>query len=138
MQQLLTGPSASARPIISTVEILLGIDARSIALPEGAVGISSFSRGMLRIVIRIAINASFVIIAIVCPAFDTIMAFMGSTLCFTICVILPLLFYLKIFGDEVGRREKVLDWLLVAVSSVLALVGTAFALVPKESLGIDR
>jgi vesicular inhibitory amino acid transporter len=78
-----------------------------------------------------------VIISIVFPAFDSIMAFMGSTLCFTICVILPLMFYLKIFGKEVSLRERLLDYFLIAVCSVLAIVGTVFAFLPKRMIGAD-
>lgn len=79
----------------------------------------------------------FVIIAIIFPAFDSIMAFMGSTLCFTICVILPLLFYLKIFGKEVSARERVLAWFLIVVCSILAVVGTIFAFLPKGMIGAE-
>jgi vesicular inhibitory amino acid transporter len=63
------------------------------------------------------------------------MSFMGSALCFSICVVLPLLFYLKIFGDEVSPRERALDWFLIIMGTVLAVVGTAFTFVPKERLG---
>ena len=79
----------------------------------------------------------FVIISIIFPAFDSIMAFMGSTLCFTICVILPLLFYLKIFGKEVSWKEKCLDWFLIVVSSILASVGTVWAFLPKSWVGAE-
>jgi solute carrier family 32 (vesicular inhibitory amino acid transporter) len=78
-----------------------------------------------------------VLIAIVFPAFDSIMAFMGSSLCFTICVILPLLFYLRIFGDKVSLRERLFDYFLIAACSVLALVGTVWAFLPKRWVGAD-
>jgi vesicular inhibitory amino acid transporter len=60
------------------------------------------------------------------------MAFMGSSLCFTICVILPVLFYLKIFGSEVPRWEKLMNYVLVGISTVLAIVGTVWAFLPLE------
>jgi len=75
-----------------------------------------------------------VFIAIVFPSFDRIMALMGSCLCFTICIILPIAFYLKIFGKEVSVRERIVDWLLLALSTAMALVGTVWAFLPKESL----
>lgn len=65
------------------------------------------------------------------------MAFMGSTLCFTICVILPLMFYLKLFGKEISFRERVLCYFLIAVSSVLATVGTVWAFLPKSLIGAE-
>ena len=76
-----------------------------------------------------------VVIAIVLPNFDSIMAFMGSTLCFSICVILPLAFYLKIFGEDIALKERILDWILVVVCSIMALVGTIWAFLPKEMIG---
>jgi vesicular inhibitory amino acid transporter len=74
--------------------------------------------------------------AILCPSFDRIMALMGSALCFTICIILPLAFYLKIFGQEISRKERVLDWLLLVVSSALAIVGTGWALLPEDMISV--
>lgn len=73
-----------------------------------------------------------VLIAIVFPSFDRIMALMGSALCFTICIILPLAFYLKIFGKEISPKERTLDWLLLVTFSILAIVGTIWALLPQE------
>ena len=79
-------------------------------------------------------NASFVVIAIQIPSFDHIMAFLGSALCFTICAVLPLMFYLKIFGDEVPLWERRMNRILIVVCSILAAAGTVAAFVPKEML----
>lgn len=67
---------------------------------------------------------------------DTIIAFLGSCLCFSICIILPLAFYLKIFQNNISRRERILDWVLIIVSSILAVIGTVFAFIPREKLGV--
>ena len=131
----LTKVPLNARPIVSTLEILCGLDPQSISDAEPLTGLSPTARGILKIVIRVLVIVVFVIIAIVFPAFDSIMAFMGSTLCFTICVILPLMFYLKIFGKEVSLRERILDYFLIVVCSILALVGTIFAFLPKSIIG---
>lgn len=96
---------------------------------------SGFSSSLVKILIRVLISVVLVIMAIVFPGFDRIMAFLGSALCFTICVILPLMFYLKIFGSEISTRERILDYVLVVISTILAIVGTAFAFIPKEKLG---
>lgn len=83
-------------------------------------------------IIRIFVVLVIVLMAIAFPSFDRIMALMGSALCFTICIILPLAFYLKIFGKEISPRERTLDWLLLVTSSILAVVGTIWALLPQE------
>jgi vesicular inhibitory amino acid transporter len=132
----LTKVPLNARPIVSTIEGLLGLTPQSVSDPPHP-GLSDYRRWALRISTRVLMVVLFVIIAIVFPEFDSIMAFMGSTLCFTICVILPLMFYLKIFGKEVSMRERMLDYFLIAVCSVLAFVGTVFAFLPKSLIGAE-
>ena len=73
-------------------------------------------------------------LAIVCPSFDRIMALMGSAFCFTICVVLPLAFYLKLFGKEISMREKIFDWFLMILCATMAVVGTAWAFVPRDMI----
>jgi vesicular inhibitory amino acid transporter len=133
----LTKVPLNARPIVSTLEVLCGLDAHAIASSEPLTGLSSYTRGILKVAIRVLVIVIFVIIAIIFPAFDSIMAFMGSALCFTICVILPLLFYLKIFGKEISLKERVLDYLLIVICSILATVGTVWAFLPKTMIGAE-
>lgn len=133
----LTKVPLNARPIISTIELFAGLNPGTISDAEPHTGLSAYTRGILKVMIRVVVVIIFVIISIVFPAFDSIMAFMGSTLCFTICVILPLMFYLKIFGKEVPMKERVFCWFLVAVSSVLATIGTIWAFLPKSMIGAE-
>lgn len=125
----------NARPIISTVEVLLGLDSRALAQSSTMVGMSGFNRGILKATIRIVTVLVFVGIAIVFPSFDRIMTLLGSVCCFTICIILPLAFHLKLFGKEIGRVEKIVNWVLIVVSSIMAIVSTVFACLPKELIG---
>jgi solute carrier family 32 (vesicular inhibitory amino acid transporter) len=131
----LTKLPLNARPIVSTIEVLSGLDARAVPGHPSLVGLSSWTRGLLKFTVRIITIIIFVIIAILFPAFDSIMAFMGSALCFTICVILPLLFHLKLFGKKIGRPERMLNYFLIVVCSILAAVGTVFAFLPKSMIG---
>lgn len=84
--------------------------------------------------VRIFTVALIVVLAIIFPSFDRIMAFLGSFLCFTICIILPLAFYLKIFGEEISRKERIVDWLLLVLSSILAAIGTVWAFLPSDMI----
>ena len=70
------------------------------------------------------------------PDFDRIMSLLGAVACFTICIILPAAFHLKLFGDELTKAQKARDWILIGLSSVLAVVSTAFNFVPKDKLGL--
>ena len=60
---------------------------------------------------------------------------MGSVFCYGICIVLPVGFYLRLYGKQVSRRERVLDWGLIVVASVLAVVGTVWAFLPKSLTG---
>jgi len=133
----LTKVPLNARPIVSTIEAICGLDTLSVSDSPALTGLSGYTRGILRVVVRVVVIVIFVIIAIVFPAFDSIMAFMGSSLCFTICVILPLMFYLKIFGKEISLRERMLDYVLIGICSVLAVVGTVWAFLPKSLIGAE-
>lgn len=133
----LTKLPLNARPIVSTIEHFSGLKDNTIADSTALTGLSSYTRGILKIVTRVVVIVLIVAIAIVFPAFDSIMAFMGSSLCFTICVILPLLFYLKLFGKELSLQERILDWFLVVFCSILAAVGTVFAFLPKSLIGAE-
>ncbi|KAI3400989.1 hypothetical protein diail_1197 [Diaporthe ilicicola] len=82
----LTKIPLNARPIVATLEVLLGVHQHAIAESSTIVGMSSYFRGLAKIVIRIVTILLFLAISIAFPAFDSIMAFMGSALCFTICV----------------------------------------------------
>jgi solute carrier family 32 (vesicular inhibitory amino acid transporter) len=96
---------------------------------------SAFTRGIFKILIRILVVVLIVVIAIVFPDFDSIMALMGSALCFTICIILPIAFYLKIFGEDIPLKERVFDWVLIISCSSMSIVGTVWAFLPKDKIG---
>ena len=96
---------------------------------------SGLTRGIVKIVIRVSLTIIIMLIAIVCPSFDRVMALMGSAFCFSICIILPCSFYLKLFRKEVGFAERILAWAMIIVCSVLAIVGTVWAFLPKEITG---
>ncbi|KAK8220976.1 transmembrane amino acid transporter protein-domain-containing protein [Phyllosticta capitalensis] len=128
----LTKIPLNARPIISTLELFLGLDPRSLPAANTLMGTSGLNRGILKLVVRLGTTVAFVAIAIVFPAFDRIMALLGAVACFTICIILPLAFHLQLFGKEIGRMERWGTWALIAVSSVMAVISTIFACLPKE------
>lgn len=93
---------------------------------------SGFSRGLIKILIRVFTVVLFVVIAIAFPSFDRIMTLLGSVCCFTVCIILPLAFHLKLFGAELSGFEKWGNWVLIVLSGIMAVVSTVFAFFPKE------
>ncbi|KAJ5474836.1 hypothetical protein N7475_004402 [Penicillium sp. IBT 31633x] len=126
----LTKVPLNARPLVATFEVLCGLGGGHIPAENGSETLRQISRAMIRVFLVVMI----VVLAVIFPAFDRIMAFLGSFLCFTICIILPLAFYLKIFGKEISRGEYILDWILLIFSSILAAVGTVWAFLPQDML----
>ncbi|GAB1320577.1 Amino acid transporter transmembrane domain-containing protein [Madurella fahalii] len=133
----LTKVPLNARPIVATAEVLLGLHQQTVAENPGLVGRTMSFRGAMKIVIRVSVILCFLVISIVFPAFDSIMAFMGSALCFTICVTLPLAFYLKLFGHEIPVRERIFAGSVMVLSFVLSIVGTVWAFLPKSLIGAE-
>jgi vesicular inhibitory amino acid transporter len=128
----LTKIPLNARPIFSTFEHLCGLGPRQIPDVPGLIGSSGLKRGFLKCGIRLATTIIVMVIAIVCPSFDRVMALMGSAFCFTVCIILPLAFYLKLFGKEIGRWERIFNWFLIVSCSCMAIMGTVWAFLPRS------
>lgn len=119
---------------MATAEVLCGVSIGSDLAEDHPRAIGKGLRQVIRVAIRIFNIALIVVLAVVFPSFDRIMAFLGSFLCFTICITFPLAFYLKIFGSEISRRERILDWFLLVTSAVMAAVGTVWAFLPREMI----
>lgn len=129
----------ATRPVMDTVNKKFLIDLRQMDAKARAYSEKSLTHRLGRASIAIASNLLQLAVAIGFPDFDSIMAFMGSALCISICVVLPVSFYLKIFwgSDEIKLAEKILCFFLIGVCSVLAVVGTVFAILPKKTLGVS-
>lgn len=76
----LTKVPLNARPIVATAEVILGVHPQAISEASSAmVGQSPYYRGIIKVVIRVVTVLVFLVIAILFPAFDSIMAFMGMS-----------------------------------------------------------
>lgn len=128
----LTKIPLNARPIYNIIEKLVGLDPQEMPRASGLLGLSGYTRGFLKFAIRVFTIAVIILIAILVPSFDTIMALMGSAMAFSICIVLPLAFHLKLFGKDLGKKEKVLNWFLIVVCSVMAVIGTVWVFLPKQ------
>jgi solute carrier family 32 (vesicular inhibitory amino acid transporter) len=126
------------RPMMDTINKKFLIDLRQMDAKARAYSQKSLSHRLGRFVIGISGNILQLGISVLFPDFDSIMALMGSALCFTICVVAPVAFYLKIFGSskEIGFGERCVDWVLLVGCSGAAVLGTVFAIMPKERIGV--
>lgn len=132
-QDSLANSISSARPLVATFEVLCGVGIGPVTGDRQREAIQK----LIRVAVRIFTVALIVVLAVIFPSFDRIMAFLGSFLCFSICIIFPLAFYLKIFGNEISRRERILDWFLLITSTILAAIGTIWAFLPREMISED-
>ncbi|ODQ68655.1 hypothetical protein NADFUDRAFT_81536 [Nadsonia fulvescens var. elongata DSM 6958] len=120
----------TARPIVTTLDILFGLDDNSLIKKHQLTGELSSTKlnGIYKFMTRVGVNFLFLIMALVFPDFDRIIALVGSALCVTICLVLPVAFYLKIFKGQISQRERWLDYFILVASSVAAIVGTVASL----------
>ena len=123
---------SSARPIFNIIEKIVGIDPHEMPRASGLVGLSGSTRGVLKATIRVFTIAFIVLLAVFIPSFDIVMGFMGSAMVFSVSIVLPLAFHLKLFGKEMGMKEKVLNWFLILLGSFLAVIGTVWVFLPKN------
>lgn len=126
----LTKMALNTRPIATTVDVLLGIDQRVISASTGAPGSiagSALGRSISRAVVRVVVNALPVVLGIYVPEFDKIMSVLGSGLCYAICIVLPVSFYLRCYADQIGALERVALYGLLATAVVLGGIGTVWA-----------
>ncbi|KAF2669338.1 hypothetical protein BT63DRAFT_425074 [Microthyrium microscopicum] len=136
----LTKVPLNARPIVTTVEVIFGlVDYGNMSHghgseEEGNSSRFSFGANLARVLIRVGIVVVFVVIAMLFPSFDRIMTLLGSVCCFSICIMLPVGFHLRLFGHEFGKSEKMLNWGLLIASTIMAVVSTVFACLPREVL----
>ncbi|AQZ09612.1 AVT1 (YJR001W) [Zygosaccharomyces parabailii] len=113
----------NARPIISVLDTIMGIEGEECKTDHP----SSRTTKLIRFFNRIIVNVLFVVIAIVFPKFDKLIAFLGAGLCFTICLILPCLFYLRICNSTIKWWEKILCHITIYLSLCLATLGVGAA-----------
>ncbi len=128
----------SNRPMTDTINKKFYLDLRQMDPKARTHSEKSLKHRAARGFIAIAANLAELGISIGFPDFDSIMALMGSALCFTICIILPVSFYLRIFSSEgsgIGLAERILCWVLLIVCGFLAVIGTVFAVLPKDKIG---
>ncbi|KAL7918331.1 transmembrane amino acid transporter domain-containing protein [Trichoderma austrokoningii] len=139
----LTKLPLNARPLITTADVLCGLHQshhhhhhhhHSTANPADRH--SDFIRGCLRGLVRVVVVLILLCISILFPAFDSVCAFLGAALCSLISIILPILFYLKLYGKDVSVRERIVLLCILVVFSVLGLVGTVWTFLPKDLIGV--
>ncbi|CCE65858.1 hypothetical protein TPHA_0N00770 [Tetrapisispora phaffii CBS 4417] len=114
----------NARPIISILDFAFGVQ----NVESDYKGRRLYFAKLQKFGNRIFINVLFVIIAILFPKFDKLIAFLGAGLCFTICLILPCLFYLRICKNTIRPWERIACKITIVVSIIFGSFGIGAAI----------
>lgn len=108
-----------ARPIITVYEGLLGLNeaANKQDLSRNGAAVGRFFARLVFVLFLFGASLLF-------TSFGKIVAFLGSAICYTICMTLPLAFYLHFFHDELLVFKRSLLKVGITVGIVGAVAGT--------------
>ncbi|KAI9498695.1 transmembrane amino acid transporter protein-domain-containing protein [Zychaea mexicana] len=90
---------------------------------------SSWREPMLTLISRTTISIMIVALAYFIPGFENVMGLIGSFFSYAISGILPLMCYLKLFGDTISPVGKAWHYVLIFISSCLAFFGTLWSFI---------
>lgn len=110
------------KPIITTYESYFNLNESSRAdAGKGAfTGHINFKKIFARtIYILITLTLS-----LLTKSFGKVVAFLGSAICFCLCMVLPYYFKLSVFRQEISRTEKSCLYLGIFIGTLLAVLGT--------------
>eukprot|EP01135_Chromosphaera_perkinsii_P003388 Nk52_evm12s242 gene=Nk52_evmTU12s242 len=109
--------------------VFLFIEERMYKEYEKRKNLGSFWNGVYgRSLIRSGIVIATLIVALVVPFFGAVQSFIGSTSCTALSLILPSLFYLKLFWNELSMLSKVINIGVVLYGVFIGTVTTFYAI----------
>jgi vesicular inhibitory amino acid transporter len=118
------------------MEVYSRVDPRAALLQPNRFNQSKVLTHAMRAVFRILVTAVAVVLAIKVPSFELIAALLGCAFGFLICVIMPVSFHLKMFYEQMTKRQIWLDCMYIAVSAILGIVGTVWEFLPRSWMGL--
>ncbi|WWC92562.1 uncharacterized protein L201_007521 [Kwoniella dendrophila CBS 6074] len=100
-------------------------------------------KAIFRVISRTIVTGFCVITAILLPGFGKVMAFLGSFSAFLICIILPLLFHMRLSSNlepesestTSAKWQRFFHWVLIGICTVLMVAGTVWAFLPGSGHG---
>ncbi|CAN3377188.1 hypothetical protein DIURU_003559 [Diutina rugosa] len=104
------------RPLITVYESYFGLNRLDAVKGNGR----HYSLG--RVLARLAFCGLLFTLSIVFTSFGQVVSFLGSAICFTICVSLPCLFY--VYFDQPPMKMRILAYAVSLLGFVGAIVGT--------------
>ncbi|RCK66783.1 Vacuolar amino acid transporter 1 [Candida viswanathii] len=118
------------KPIITSYENILGITKTYVKYDYSTNKMVEYY-GPWRIICRFVFMVVLLSFALMFTSFGKLVSFLGSAICYTVCLTLPFLFYLKLNREEIG---EVKSWFIKAgiVGSITcAVLGSYASIVMK-------
>lgn len=116
-----------ARPIITVYENILKFNQSNFIVIKNGIRKEVYS--VKRISARIIFCVVLLLISLIFNSFGRVISFLGSAICFTICMTLPLVFYLKLFRNELSSLAKSLIKFGILMGLILSIIGTYGAII---------
>lgn len=110
------------RPIVSVYEGHLHINDESVIVYKEGKRIEPLTTK--KVVARAIFCGLLFTASMVFTSFGKVIAFLGSAICISICVTLPLTFSLKFFADEMTTTQRVATYVGITVGVLCAIIGT--------------
>ena len=79
---------------------------------------------ILRVITRLAFCSVLLVLALMLSSFGKVVSFLGSAICYTVCLALPLLFYLELNSLEISSWQRIITQACVIMALVFAISGT--------------
>lgn len=111
-----------ARPIITVYENLFMLNQNNHVVIKNGIRQEVYS--VKRIVSRIVFCVLLLLVSLIFNSFGKVISFLGSAICFTICMTLPLVFYLKFYEDEITATGRFLIKLGIFIGVMFSVTGT--------------
>lgn len=114
--------SLIVRPIISVYENYFRMNEQNIIVYKFGRRVAPLS--FSKICARVGFLSFIFILSLIFTSFGNVIAFLGSAICFTICLAFPLLFHLKINSDELTKMGKILTICGIVLSVFGGIMGS--------------
>ncbi|RLV95645.1 Vacuolar amino acid transporter 1 [Spathaspora sp. JA1] len=110
------------KPIITSYENILGLTPKYVIMDKEGKLLETY--GIKRILCRAIFFGLLLALALLFTSFGKLVAFLGSAICFTVCLALPLLFYLKLNRNNIGPIHAIIIKIGIVVFLAAAIIGT--------------
>lgn len=111
-----------AKPIITVYENMFNLHPKIVVDAKGNPKTQSLS--VKRVVGRAIFCLILLILSLFFNSFGKLVSFLGSAICYTICLTLPLMFYLHFFKDDLNWYTKIIIRIFIGLSATASVVGT--------------